>query len=549
MVTTKFSSATGLPKDTLSMCPECRTIIPATIVEEDGRAVMKKSCADHGDFSELIWSDAEFYVDVENYAVDGIGVENPAIKAGSLDACPNACGLCEFHISHTNLANVDLTNRCNLRCPICFANANEAGYVFEPDFESVVAQLQMLRDQKPVPTPAVQFSGGEPTIYPRFLDVLKAASEMEFPQIQVATNGIIMANRPEFAQEMLDAGLHTVYLQFDGLKESDYIAARGVPLLETKRKAIENAKKTLWTNPVTGKREPKPLAVLLVPTIVNTINDDQVGAILDFAIEHRLAVRGVNYQPVAFTGRIDQDKREKERFTLPDLVDRLSKQTDYVRKEDFFPVPSVAVISELVSAIHEPKVAFTAHPHCGIATFMLVDQEGRATPVTRFIDADGMFNRMSELAAKVNTPVAQFAIKIGSAIHRSEESKRKSLIKQFDKRFGEFIHTEKLPGGFDVHEIIMGLIEDPTKKPLQDFTWSTMFIGGMHFQDTYNYDIDRVRRCVIHYTTPDMRIIPFCAYNGGPTYREEVEKKHSIPLEEWRERNRSIDVPAYNGDK
>jgi uncharacterized radical SAM superfamily Fe-S cluster-containing enzyme len=199
------------------------TIIPATIRNENGKVVMEKSCPKHGDFKDVVWSDAEMYLRVEKWAKDGVGVENPAIKDAKV--CPFECGLCDMHLSHTGLANVDLTNRCNLRCPICFANANQAGYVFEPDYDTVVKMLKVLRDQKPVPTPAVQFSGGEPTIYPRFIDIIKAAHDMGFAQVQAATNGIEFAKSIEFCQKASDAGLNTVYLQFDGLRPEIYVRA------------------------------------------------------------------------------------------------------------------------------------------------------------------------------------------------------------------------------------------------------------------------------------------------------------------------------------
>src|SRR4030043_309570 len=175
----------GLPKKTESLCPECLSIIPATIREENGKVVMEKACPKHGSFKDVVWSDVDMYLRAEKWAKDGVGVQNPLVTDATV--CPRDCGLCNLHLSHTGLANVDLTNRCNLRCPICFANANQAGYVFEPDYDTVVKMLKTLRDQKPVPTPAVQFSGGEPTIYPGFIDIIRAGKEMGFAQVQAAT--------------------------------------------------------------------------------------------------------------------------------------------------------------------------------------------------------------------------------------------------------------------------------------------------------------------------------------------------------------------------
>ncbi len=512
----------GLPKNTQSLCPECKSIIDAEIIAEDGKAVMRKTCKEHGEFKDTIWSDVDFYLKAEKFALDGLGVENPNTK--NEKGCPLECGLCDQHFSHTAFANIDLTNRCNLKCPICFANANAAGYVYEPSYEEVVKMLQLLRAEKPVPTLVVQFSGGEPTLHPRFIDLVKKANELGFSQVQMATNGILLARDPNYAQSLVDAGLHTVYLQFDGLKEDNYTTTRGKPLLETKIKAIENCRKT----------KPKPLSTALVPTIVKTINDDQVGPILDFAIENGDVVKGINYQPVAFTGRISKEERERQRFTLTDLVDRLVEHADFLRREDFYPVPTVAPISYLASVLaNQPKLTFTCHAHCGIATYLFIEEDGKIIPLPRFMDIDGMMAEMKRLADKASGKGVQLLLRLGGVI-KTEKGKQESLVKNFNKYFGQYIDENKMPSGLNIPLLLSGVISDRTKSAVSDFTWRTMFVGGMHFQDLYNYDIQRVQRCAVHYATPDGRLIPFCSYNGGPTYREEVEKKFSVPISEWR---------------
>ncbi|RLF72720.1 MAG: radical SAM protein, partial [Thermoplasmata archaeon] len=238
IIVQKSALPKGLPKKTTSLCPVCKKIIPATIYEENGKVMYKKTCPEHGEFKDIYFGDVESYLRLERWSVDGIGVNNPNTETRK--GHPFDCGLCPYHLSHTALANLDLTNRCNLKCPICFANANAAGYVYEPTLDEVKKMLKMLRDEQPVPTPAVQFAGGEPTIYPHFLEAVKAASEMGFAQVQVATNGIRLAYDPSFAQAMVDAGMHTVYLQFDGFKEETYIKARGrKDMLKIKLLAIE----------------------------------------------------------------------------------------------------------------------------------------------------------------------------------------------------------------------------------------------------------------------------------------------------------------------
>ncbi|MFH1101082.1 MAG: radical SAM protein [Methanobacteriota archaeon] len=506
----------GLPKETQSLCPECKRILPATIYEKNGKVMMKKTCPDHGEFDDTYWSDVEMFLKAEDWAYDGKGVSNPCITDATV--CPEQCGLCNLHLSHTCLALIDLTNRCNLQCPICFANANAAGYVFEPPYEDVVRMMKNLRAEEPVPCKALQFAGGEPTIYPQFFDVIKKAKELGFAQIQVATNGVKMVDFA-FCQKMRDAGMNTIYLQFDGLRDEDYLNTRGKKLLDVKLKAIENCRNT----------KPKPLSTVLVPTIVKTINDDQVGEIVKYAVKNSDVVRGVNFQPVSFTGRIDKEQLEAQRYTIPDLVTDLERQTDFLKKDDFYPVPIVAPISDLVSILSDrEEITFTAHPHCGYATFVFINK-GKVTPIPRFVDVEGLFNRMEELTAKARK--YKLLIKLAKKLQ-----KKGDLHKTFDKYFGEFIDKNKMPEGLDIVEILSDVAFEKDKRSVGKFTWKTLMIGAMHFQDSYNYDIERVKRCVIHYATPDDRIIPFCAYNGGPTYREEVEKKFSVPLDEWKKK-------------
>ncbi|MBP5394922.1 MAG: radical SAM protein, partial [Candidatus Methanomethylophilaceae archaeon] len=178
----------GLPKKVESICPECGKVLEAEYYDKDGKVYAKKTCPEHGEFDSLIWSDTKMYLEAEEYAVDGLGIQDPedaekamSIKIGDRDVKLN---------TSTILANVDLTNRCNMTCPICFAEANSAGYVYEPDYETIVKMLEMLRSQKPTKCPAVQFSGGEPTIHPRFFDIIKKAKELGFSQIQFASNGL-----------------------------------------------------------------------------------------------------------------------------------------------------------------------------------------------------------------------------------------------------------------------------------------------------------------------------------------------------------------------
>jgi uncharacterized radical SAM superfamily Fe-S cluster-containing enzyme len=514
MIAKESALPKGLPKKTESLCPECKRIIPATIFESEGQVLMEKECPEHGKVTDIYWSDVDMYLKAERFAFDGVGVTNPAIPNAKV--CPNECGLCQIHLSHTSLANVDLTNRCNLKCPICFANANQAGYVFEPTFEEITYMLETLRAERPVPCPAVQFAGGEPTIYPRFVDVIAKAKELGVSQIQVATNGIRFAEDIEFLRDSTNAGLNTIYLQFDGLDDNVYLLARGKKLLATKLKCIENVRAI----------DPRP-SIVLVPTIVKGVNSDQVGEIFRFALKNRDVIRGINFQPVAFTGRINQEDRKKQRYTLTDLAKDMEVQLDgQITRDDWYPVPSVVPISTLASALlGEEKVTFTAHPHCGLATYLFVSDKGEVVPLTRFVDVEPLFKELYDISVKAEKSKVKFPSKL----------KAYNALKRN-------IHEDRMPNGLDLKmflQLLGSVMGDTSKKSLAKFSWNMMFVGGMHFQDDYNYDIERVKRCCIHYAVPDGRIIPFCAYNGGPTYRTEVEKKFAIPLEEWRKRHGS----------
>jgi len=508
--------AKGLPKQTQSLCPDCTQLIDATIFEQDGKVVMEKHCPNHGDFHDIVYSDAKLYLKMEQWEFgDNRGLENPVVTNAT--RCPDDCGLCNLHTSHTGLANLDLTNRCNLTCPVCFANANTSGYVYEPDFETVRKMLQSLRDEKPVAGRIVQFSGGEPTIYPRFLDVLRMAKEMGFSHTQVATNGIKFTDL-EFAEQCKEAGLHTLYLQFDGVCDDIYRRTRGASLWEQKLQAIENVKKA-------------GLKIVYVPTIVKGLNDHQIGDIIRLALEYIECSSGISFQPVAFTGRIARHELEAKRFTLADFAHAVQKQTGICDPyEDWFPLSCVTPFSKLLSALRgEGTTTLSCHPHCSLGTYLFVDQNRKAVPVTRFVDVGPMLQEMDLLARKAGKRRVQFFTKISAW-----------------NNLRKFFHEDKAPQGLTFTKFLQTL-QGMTDKRLgrgeseqSGFTYKTLMVAGMHFMDSYNYDVERVKRCVIHYAAPNGKIYPFCAYNSGPVFRERIEREFSVPLEEQTEEMRKI---------
>jgi uncharacterized radical SAM superfamily Fe-S cluster-containing enzyme len=511
----------GLPKTTQSLCPECTQLIEARIFEDAGKVVMEKHCEEHGDFRDIIYSDAKLYLKMEEWSFgDNRGLANPAVTTAT--KCPDDCGLCNLHTSHTALANVDLTNRCNLTCPVCFANANAAGYLYEPDFETVRKMLQALRDQKPSPCRIVQFSGGEPTIYPRFLDVLRMAKEMGFSHLQAATNGIKFTSL-EFAEQCKEAGLHTLYLQFDGVCDDVYKRTRGESLWEKKLQCIENVRKA-------------GMKIVYVPTIVKGLNEHQIGDILRLALEYIDCSSGISFQPVAFTGRIARHELESKRFTLSDFAHAFEQQTGIARAhEDWFPLSCVTPFSKLLSAMRGAETTtLSCHPHCSLGTYLFVDQNRKATPATRFIDVGPMLQEMDLLARKAGKRRMQFFTKLEAW-----------------NNLRKFFHEDRAPEGLTFArflQTLQGMTDKKYGRGANDgkFTYKTLMVAGMHFMDSYNYDVERVKRCVIHYAAPNGLIYPFCAYNSGPVYRERIEREFSVPFAEQEDMKR-LQVQAKQG--
>jgi hypothetical protein len=488
--------ATSLPKSTRSLCPECLAVIPADLFADGGQVRMRKRCPSHGTFSDIVFSDAGMYLRMEEwYFGDGNGFSNPSESAAR---CPERCGICAEHTTHTSLANVDLTSRCNLSCNVCFADANR--HPSDLPFEQAVEALRRLRGQRPAPAFAVQFTGGEPTLHPRFLEIVSAARKMGFSHIQAATNGLKFVD-PDFSRRARDAGLQYLYLQMDGVTDDVFREVRGEALLEGKLKAIDSARKA-------------GLRVIFVPTIARGVNDHQIGALYRLAFEHLDVVSGISFQPVTFTGRYPEPDRLRLRFTLSDLAREFSAQTGVTRPvEDWFPLNSAVPLVRFAGAVSgTTPVNHTCHPHCGLMTLLFVDSLGNAVPVTRFLDLHGLLgeaDRLSGIAGRARVKTLS-GIRMLRAFHR-----------YFDGRSAPegltFLRFLKTLDGFADKKYTW-------EERYRGYTYKTFYVLGMHFMDAYNFDLERVSRCGVHYSAPDGRIYPFCTYNSGPVFRRRVEK-------------------------
>ena len=502
----------GLPKEIDSICPECYEIIKATLYSEDGKVWIKKNCLEHGDFKDIFYGNVELYYKCEDFWFgDGKGVQNPPITKATV--CPEQCGLCNMHTSHSGLPIMDLTNRCNLTCPVCFANANAAGYLYEPSYDEVVKMLENLMNQKPVRADRVQFSGGEPTVRPDFLDIVRKAKEMGFFYVQVNTNGIKMADL-EFAQAARDAGVQNLYLQFDGLSDEIYKKTRSRHLLDYKLKTIENARKV-------------KLDVILVPTLVKGFNDNQVGEIVRFAVKNHDVISGIAFQPVSFVGRYSQSHILEKRYTLADLAFDIEKQTGYINAmRDWFPIGCTSSLSKLGSALSgNPLFTLSLHPHCSQGTYIYIGQDGSVKPVSEFIDMPNFLREVEVLSRELKPSRFTMLSKI-------------KVLSRVKKYYDE----DKAPDGLSFEEFLKSMdgYQDVSKRRIYSNNghgneFGHIFIAGMHFMDAYNFSVERVMRCVIHYTDPKGHLYPFCAYNALP-YRKKVENKFKLSPEAIKEK-------------
>jgi uncharacterized radical SAM superfamily Fe-S cluster-containing enzyme len=387
-------------------------------------------------------------------------------------------------------------------------------------YEISLAQLEKMLDTvkaiRPYPASCLQYAGGEPTIYPEFIAALKMAKERNIYQIQIATNGIRFAADYDFVRRAADAGLRVAYLQFDGMSDDIYKQSRGRAMLDIKLKAIENMGNA-------------GIRVILVPTIVKGLNDHQLGDIMRFAIDRAEIIAGISWQPVAITGRIDEKKRLEMRFTLADLARCLEEQTGIVKMHrDWFPFSTTTPFTRFLEIIlKDSQVRCSCSPHCGCATYIIVDMETKkAIPLPAILDVEAAMQTLNQTVNRIeNHPWL----------------KNVSLMQSF-KQLKKHFNKEAAPSGWefeDFAEFLKSFIELPEQradaekymKSLKLRRFNIILMAAMHFQDNYNYEIDRSRRCLVHYVAPNGKFYPFCTFNSGPCHRYEIEREFARPLE------------------
>ncbi len=540
--TEKTKPVLGVPRTTDSLCPRCvpeirRRIIDgkldhsvlihekpgeikAEIIERDGRILMVKECPEHGRFEDVMSIDPAFFRNLERR------FPGRDIRSHNDETLHNH-GSSTIKHGRGAVLTIDLTNRCNMMCDPCFMDANQVGFVHELSWEEITTLLDNAISIKPRRQMSVQFSGGEPTLSPYFLDAVRYARKVGYHSVQAATNGIEFAKSPQFCREAADAGLRYVYLQFDGIGNGANSHRAVGNLFDVKMRAIENLHSA-------------GVEIVLVITLVNGVNNEQVGKIVQFALDNPKRIAFLSFQPVSFTGRdeeVSDERREAQRYTLSHLAHDVKNQAGIGEPtRDWFPISFMSTFSDWADLVHGAEaewgqVSCGCHPNCGIGMAVMVDKQTReAVPITAFLNAD----QMAKDVAHVNDAGrGRFLSVLGMALALARNYnpfkapthfRLLDLLKKFDKSFGA---TGRNYG--DVHG--QRRMADIEKR--RSDRWNVLFIAGMWFQDLFNYDFRRTEQCIIPYATQKGEI-SFCAYNTGVGWRQIVEKMHmTATLAKW----------------
>ncbi len=456
--------------ETESLCPVCLRRIPARKVADNGKVYLEKTCPEHGDYRVLVWrQDARHYLDWAKRGVRGSG---PLHSFTAVDkGCPYDCGLCPEHYTLACTMVLELTLRCNLNCPVCFASADKT-VEYEPDIDTIRGMYQTVMEG--VGNSTIQLSGGEPTVRDDLPQIVSLGRELGFNHILVNTNGLRIAREPDYLRRLKEAGVSAIYLQFDGVSDEVYRYIRGQNLFDIKKQALDNCAR-------------EKIGVVLVPTIVPRINDHQLGDIVNFAKSRIPTVKGVHLQPVSYLGRYPHSPGDEDRITIPDVIDALESQTEgELNWQDFLP-------------------RHAQDSHCSFSSLFILQKDGRLLPTT---------SRLAE----------EMVSTWGGYKRPPEESARSFMNLHW--RFAEEEPAQCGPGccGTDA-KLSSGSWDDLYRQ----VATNGLTITCMPFQDVWSVDIDRLRGCCGHVVLPGRRIIPFCAYYLTSS---QGERLYSSPLAE-----------------
>lgn len=529
----KTKPTLGWPRTTDSLCPNCvrearakilsgeqdyRSLInehvgeiKAQIIERDGQVWMVKECPEHGKFEDIMAIDAKFLEYIEsNYPGRDIDSHN--------DKDLHNHGTSTIRHGRGAVLTVDLTNRCNMMCDPCFMDANQVGFVHELSMEEIKEILDNAIKIKPRRQMSIQFSGGEPTMSPNFIEAIRYARKVGYNSVQAATNGIKFAQDVEYAKAAGEAGLRYAYLQFDGIGNDANSHRQVGNLFDVKLRAIEN----LHSNGV---------EIILVVSLVNGVNNDQVGPIIEFARNNPKKIAFIAFQPVSFTGRdeeITEERRMRQRYTLSHMAYDVKKQTGLTEpRRDWFPISLISAFADFADLVHGPQaewgqVSCGCHPNCGVGTALMINKETKEmAPVPEFLDIPGLVNDVKKITDAGRGKVMS-NLMMGLALLKNYDPFKaprtftiSAMLKKFDKSFA--LTGRNYGVGVERRN-------DP---------WNFLFIAGMWFQDLFNYDFRRTELCIIPYGTQEGEI-SFCAYNTGIGWRNILEKMHqNATVAQW----------------
>jgi uncharacterized radical SAM superfamily Fe-S cluster-containing enzyme len=530
----KSKPTLGWPRTTDSLCPNCvieareailtgkKDVsvlinekvgeIKAQIIERDGQIWMVKDCPVHGHFEDMMAIDSKFLTHIEKM------FPGRDIDAHNDEKLHNH-GSSTVKYGRGAVLTVDLTNRCNMMCDPCFMDANQVGFVHELSMEEIKEILDNAITIKPRRQMSVQFSGGEPSISPHFIEAIKYSRKVGYNSVQAATNGIEFAKSKDFCRQAAEAGLRYVYLQFDGIGNDANSHRQVGNLFDVKMRAINNLHEA-------------GVEIVLVTTLVNGINNDQVGSIIRFALDNPKKIAFLSFQPVSFTGRdeeITEQRRLQQRYTLSHLAHDVKNQVGITEPtRDWFPLSLMGAFADFADLVHGPnaewgQVSCGCHPNCGVGTAVMIDKENREMrPVPEFLNIPGLVKDMQKITDAArgkwmsNIMMGLALLKHYNPYNSPSQFTLYELFKKFDKSFGlTGKDYGKVSGDRSVQDI---------EKRRSD-RWNFLFIAGMWFQDLFNYDFRRTEMCIIPYGTQEGEI-SFCAYNTGIGWRNIIENMH-----------------------
>lgn len=490
------------PPATESLCPLCLRRIPAMRSRDGDDVYLVKSCPEHGSFKSIIWRGPPDYTSWSRAKPPQALVSR---QTGSERGCPFDCGLCPEHLQPTCCVLLEVTSRCDLECPLCFASSGGKGGA-DPGLDEIESWFRLLRDE--VGRCNIQLSGGEPTMRADLPRILSMGREMGFSFFQLNTNGLRLARERGYAGRLKDAGLSTVFLQFDGLDDRVYHTTRGRALRAQKDAAVAACADA-------------GLGVVLVPTLVPGINISEIGGIVDYALERLPHVRGIHFQPVSYFGRYPRPPRDEDRYTLPELLRDLEVQTG-----GRIPADSL-------------NPSGCGHSLCSVSGHFMLradgsvrslhDPAGAGTCCCGAREASDI-ERQRDFIARNWSPGGGNR----GAVPRPGAARADRSAAAPVAGVGACQAAPPVAGGA-ASPAAPGAVSPPVSAPergspmtLDEFLVrardSSFTITAMAFQDVWTLDLERLRNCHLHAVAPGGRIMPFCAYNltdagGRPLYR------------------------------